>query len=98
MHHRSGIIIIICCLPFYGFYRSVISCELLVFSLMKLFNTFLWFLSISNFMRVAGIFINENNIILTAELPQACRRTSTSSPYLLGILLVLFQILSQSHT
>jgi hypothetical protein len=37
MHNRSGIILIICRLPFYGFYRSVIPYALLVFLLMKLF-------------------------------------------------------------
>jgi hypothetical protein len=33
-----------------------------------------------------GIFIDENDIILTAKLCQACRRMSTSSPYVLGVL------------
>jgi len=37
MHNRSGIILIICRLPFYGFYRSAIPYALLVFLLMKLF-------------------------------------------------------------
>jgi hypothetical protein len=31
MHHRSVIIIIICHLPFFGFYRSAIQCALFVF-------------------------------------------------------------------
>jgi hypothetical protein len=37
MNNRSGIIIIICPLPFYGFYQSAIPHALLVFLLMKLF-------------------------------------------------------------
>jgi hypothetical protein len=43
-------------------------------------------LLISNFVRVLGIFIDENDIILTAKLCQACRRMSTSLPYVLGVL------------
>jgi hypothetical protein len=39
-------------------------------------------------MRVLGIFIDENDIIRTAEYVRCATGTFTSSPYVLGVLLL----------